>query len=605
MRTSRNLAILICVFYFRSESVSALPDQSCETFFCGPDIGGTLAGWLEWMSEGWSWDSKSNQNTPTTAPQQLPQSPTKDGGANKPYIDDVPSAQEDPIEIFVTAEEEDCKVNSNSPNFQSDAASQNLQYCSVATARLIWPTRCDDATQNTKTASIIGGMDNNFKTSKDPLCPLPGGVAFWLANITPSQSKALMQDATAVRAVTANRPYKNDDLRKVSSRAKYERQVLPAADYTKSRLRKRDRLTVVKQSPADPSLAFLSTTRRLPQGGTSNPRYTYSFFSYAGKGVRIYLIDSGLDYLNFEFDHFEDLNAELYPRLEWIFAEDVPAQKGDMDRDSHGTCLSSKIAGQYCGVAKEASLVMAKTSLSLGSFLDVLGKVVQQIQTRMDTWGWTVVNISAGWTFSDPSSDLSAIKMRDYIVALTNIYQVVIVVSAGPDHQNNYGNINTYPALLSLDHDIITVGAVRSTDNTNDQQGASSSYGQRYPWSRGGDALTVSAPGFGTCSTTNDVTLNDWEGASFAGAIVSGLVATFLSIPILHNYFVTQPSIPAAVRDYVEKMQRRRVQAQLAVWNGLENDDDDDDGLNNQEFGTGDPDDGSSPLWQWIPPLGI
>lgn len=596
MRTSRNLAILACVvFYFRSESVSALPDQSCESFICGPDIEGTLGGWLEWMTNGWPGDDKPNQNTPTTTPQQLPQSP-KDDGANKPYLDDVPSTQEDAIEIFVTAEE-DCKANSNSPNFQSDAASQNLQYCSVATARLIWPARCDDATQNIKTASIIGGMDNNFKTSKDPLCPLPGGVAFWLANITPSQSKALMQDAAAVRAVTANRPYKNDDLRKVSSSRANEGQVLPGADYPKkSRLRKRDRLTVVKQSPADPSLAFLSTTRRLPQGGgTSKPRYTYSFFSYAGKGVRIYLIDSGLDYLNFEFDHLEDLNAELYPRLEWIFAEDVPAQKGDMDRDSHGTCLSSKIAGKYCGVAKEASLVMAKTSLSLGSFLDALGKIIQHIQTRMDTWGWTVVNISAGWTFSDPSSDLNAIKMRDYIVALTTLYQVVIVVSAGPDHQNNYGNINTYPALLSLEHNIITVGAVRST-HINDQ---GASYGQRYPWSRGGNALTVSAPGFGTCSTTNDVTLNDWEGASFAGAVVSGLVATFLSIPILHNYFATQPSIPAAVRDYVEKMQRRRFQAQLAVWNGLE----DDDVRNNPEFGTGDPEDGSIPLWQWIPPL--
>lgn len=584
MRSSRILAILTFVFYFKSEPVSALPDESCESLFCGPDIGGTLSRWLDWMTEGSPWDDKPNSITPTIP--QLPSSP-KDDGANKPYLDNVPSTQEDPIEIFVTAEE-DCEADPNSPTSQIDAASQNLQYCNVATARLIWPAHCDDTTQNTKTASTIGGMDNNFKTSKDPLCPLSGGVAFWLANITPSQSKALMQDAAAVRAVTANRPYKND-LSKVYSRTS-KRQV-PAVDYQKSRLKKRDSLTVVKQSPADPSLAFLSTTRLPP--GTSKPRYTYSFFSYAGKGVRVYLIDSGLDYFNFEFDHLEDVNVELYPRLEWLFAEDVSAQKGDMDGEGHGTCISSKIAGKSCGVAKEASLVMAKTSLSLGSFLDVLGKVIQHIQTRMDTWGWTVVNISAGWTFLNPSSDPNVIKMRDYIATLTNDYQVVVVVSAGPDYQNNFGNINTYPALFSLDHSIITVGAVRSI-HTNDD---GASYGQRYPWSRGGNALTVSAPGFGTCSTTNDVTLNDWEGASFAGAVVSGLVATFLAIPVLHNYFATQASIPAAVRDYVEKMQRRRFQAQLAVWNGLESDD------VNPEFGTGDGDDGSSPLWQWIPPL--
>ena len=58
--------------------------------------------------------------------------------------------------------------------------------------------------------------------------------------------------------------------------------------------------------------------------------------------------------------------------------------KGDMDREGHGTCLSSKIAAKFSGVAKEASLILAKTTLSLGSFLDVLGKVAQHINTRID-----------------------------------------------------------------------------------------------------------------------------------------------------------------------------------------------------------------------------
>lgn len=575
MRSSRFLAILTCVFCFKSELVSALPDQSCETFFCGPDLGGTLAGWLEWMTGFPPWDDKPNSKTPPIP--QLPETPNDDG------------TQADPIELFVTAEE-DCKGDPNSPSSEGDATSQNLRNCDMATARLIWPARCDDTEQNTNTASILAGMDNHFKTSKDPLCPLQGGVAFWLANITPSQSKALMQDAAAVRAVTANRPYKYDDLSRVNSMVN-KRQV-PAADHQQSHLKKRDTLTVVKQSPADPSLAFLSTTQS-PQG-KSKSFSTYSSFSNAGKGVRVYLIDTGLDYLNSEFDHLDYQDVEVdYPHLEWIFAEDVPAQKGDMDREGHGTCLSSKITGKSCGVAKEASLIMAKTSLSLGSFLDVLGKVVQHIKTRMDTWGWTVVNIAAGWKFVDTSSDLSAMKMKDYIATLANVYQVVVVVSAGPDHQKNLGEINTYPALFSLDYDIITVGAVRSAE-MNDQ---GASYGQRYPWSRGGDALIVSAPGFGTCSTTNDVTLNDWEGASFAGAVVSGLVASFLSIPVLHSYFAAQASIPAAVRDYVEKMQRRRFQAQLAVWNGLESDD------VNSEFATGSGVDDSGPLWQWIPPF--
>lgn len=560
-----------------------MPGQDCETFFCGPDLGGTLVRWLDWMTDFST--SVDRPNSKTKPVPQFPKSPN-DGGANIPGLDNVPSTQADPIEVFVTTD--DCKADPNSASSEGEAASQNLRDCDVATARLIWPVRCDDAEQNTKTASTLAGMDNYFKTSKDPLCPLQGGVAFWLANITPAQSKALMQDPAAVRAVTANRPYKYDDLSKVNSRV--DKRQLPAADRQQSRLKRRDTLTVVKQSPADPSLAFLSTTQRLQ--GTLNSDSTYSYFSNAGKGVRVYLLDSGLDYLNAEFDHLDYIDIEIgSARLEWIYAEDVPAQKGDMDHEGHGTCLSSKIAGQSFGVAKEATLVMAKTNFSLGSFLDVLGKVVEHMKSRTDVWGWTVVSIAAGWTFMDPSNDVDTIKMKDYIATLANVYQAVVVVSAGPDYQNNFGNVNTYPALFSRDHDIITVGAVRST-HLNDQ---GASYGQRYPWSRGGDALIVSAPGFGACSTLNDDNIYDWEGASFAGAIVSGLVASFLSIPVLHNYFAAQASIPAAVRDYVEKMQRRRFQAQLAVWNGLESDD------INPEFSTNLGDDG--PLWQWIPPL--
>lgn len=315
MRSSRILPILASAFCFKSKSASALPDQSCDTFFCSPDLGGTLAGWLEWISDFSPWGDKPNSETLTIP--QLPQAPN-DGQKNTPGLGNVPSTQADPIELFVTAEE-DCKADPNSPGTQRVAASQSSRYCNVATARLIWPARCDDTKQNTKTARILGGMDNHFKTSEDPLCPLQGGVAFWLANITPSQSKALIQDSAAVRAVTANRPYKNDDVGWVNSRAN-NRQV-PAADHQQSHLKKRETLTVIKQSPADPSLAFLSTTHT-PQG-TLNSHSTYSFFSNAGKGVRVYLIDTGLDYLNSEFDHLDDVKDENnvfnHPRLEWIF----------------------------------------------------------------------------------------------------------------------------------------------------------------------------------------------------------------------------------------------------------------------------------------------
>lgn len=118
-----------------------------------------------------------------------------------------------------------------------------------------------------------------------------------------------------------------------------------------------------------------------------------------------------------------------------------------------------------------------------------------------------------------------------------------------------------YPALLAKDLDIITVGSVQARDGD--------SYGQIFPWSLSGEALSLSAPGNGYCAGLGSE-VHGAEGSSFAGAVVAGLVAYFLGIPELQAWFRQQKNLPGAMLGYVQGLSYKRFMAQESVWNGLE-----------------------------------
>lgn len=84
----------------------------------------------------------------------------------------------------------------------------------------------------------------------------------------------------------------------------------------------------------------------------------------------------------------------------------------------------------------------------------------------------------------------------------------------------------------------------------------------------GGKAITVRAPGNGSCSQKGR-SWGDWEGDGFAGADVTGLVAYFLSIPVLNNAFRAERSVSKAIRNYLKFMAYERYPGQASVWNGL------------------------------------
>lgn len=210
---------------------------------------------------------------------------------------------------------------------------------------------------------------------------------------------------------------------------------------------------------------------------------------------------------------------KLKKSIKWIYALDVATQTSDGDPDGHGTCTASKIGGPLFGVAKRPSIIIAKATPSVGSFIDILGKVLSAVQKRpFFGRAETVISITGGW-ISPSRTDADAIAIQTLMEELTIKCQAIVITHAGAaiGSQENYGEIAMYPAILAKDLDIITFGSVQSRDGD--------SYGQIFPWS-------LSAPGNGYCAGLGSE-VHGAEGSSFAGTVVAGLMACFFGIPEL------------------------------------------------------------------------
>lgn len=556
---SPSIIMTLLTYSIRLDShVSALPDRlmsrQCDTLFCPePDsLWNTLGIGAEWLLDTFL---RPAPDTTFDDRQQLPAPQYKNPPLSEPQIE---------LQVEGKSSGQDECQSSLDPNQVSPTENPDFSVCGKGSKQLIWPASCGDITQNGIIGKVLSEMDNQFITILDPLCPVKNGVAFWQARLTQEQITALRQDQIeAVRDITPNTPFKFGELMRGSLDQPDPAQQIPTPINQKRDRQLQNRLsplTVIKQADADMSLRFLSSAESL-----APPSSTYAYFSQAGAGVRVYIIDTGLDGLANDFIKKVGIR--------WINADDVPGFQRDEDRvTGHGTCMASKIAGEFYGVAKTASLIIVKISSFIGSFLDALGKIMEDLQQigKKASRGCTVINVSGTWPAPlGPQADSQpdAARMLKLIAKMVEEYEVVLVAQAGSSVgtvQAEYGDVDTWPALLSERYPIITVGAV-SSDN-NDPE-----YGKRFPWSLGGDAISVSAPGNGYCTELNG-NVGYSEGSSFAGAVVSGLVAYFLSIPQLNSYFRSLPAgtLPGVVRDYVKRLEYKRYQAQESVWGGLD-----------------------------------
>lgn len=384
---------------------------------------------------------------------------------------------------------------------------------------------------------LLKSLDSKLLTSTQPSCSVSDGVFFWAGAFTRDQINLIKSYQNVIAAVEPNEP-----LDRALSTIKKDKSFIPR-----------------------PSLQFISTAPGKEDSGT----YAYFLEEKPRAQVSVFLLDAGYASTNSEFKG---------TKVSWLYAEGT-AKYPEGDSTGHGTCMMSALLGDRFGVAKRAPhVVMTKISENSDSVLDALKKII----TLLTQWqvsghvvaGFTVIHLSSLWKRSGFLTDT---KLRALIEELVKDFQVVIVVAAGqdkpnkPDYWSADGNVYLVPATYSLDYDIITVGAVAASPKDDP-----AAHGIEYPWSHGGPAVTVHAPGNGRCAVDKIHKMEGFEdvtGTSIASAYTAGLVTYFLGLPDLGPHLRSaSPNIPKAVKEYVQRKAwaRNAAEPSPAIWNGID-----------------------------------
>jgi aqualysin 1 len=245
-----------------------------------------------------------------------------------------------------------------------------------------------------------------------------------------------------------------------------------------------------------------------------------------GRGVHVYVIDSGVRRTHREFDD----------RVEWVgdFVSGNPGSNQADDCDpppsqGHGTHVASIIAGRTFGVAPAARIHALR-------ILPCNGTTRTDIAAAIRAVDWVtahgvkpaVVNISAArWDTPDTALDEA---IRRSIRA-----GFVYVLSAG-----GAGDLGAFtPQRVA---EAITVASTSSAD-----QSANSEYGPRLTIFAPGVAI----PGAGNASDTATFTA---DGDSYASPIVAGVSALYLqNHPTVTNDDVKRAIVSAATHDVVTR----------------------------------------------------
>lgn len=217
-----------------------------------------------------------------------------------------------------------------------------------------------------------------------------------------------------------------------------------------------------------------------------------------GRGVRLALLDTGVDYLH------EDLKGRILKGKDLI-------EGGPFRLDTHGTALAGIVVARcgngrgICGVAPEAELLavrvcrpVAKGRLAAMTTTFVLSQGLDYAVSQRVR----AVNLSLG----GPRDPLVEELVREAFRKGT-----VIVAAAGDRGLRSYP---PYPAALP---EVIAVAAV-------DPRGEAYSQGVR------GDFIDLSAPGVDIISTSPGDGYGFFHGTSMAAAFVSGAVALLLQL---------------------------------------------------------------------------
>ena len=212
---------------------------------------------------------------------------------------------------------------------------------------------------------------------------------------------------------------------------------------------------------------------------------TYTYTS-TGKGVTVYVIDSGVEISHDEFTgRIRKLgDTTLTPR------------------DSHGTHVAGLVGGSLSGVAKEVQIVDVQATDANGEFptsnlLTAINNVLLD-----EVLGPKVVNMSLGGPADEP---------LDWAVEAMIADGIIVIVSAGND------GVDAGTQSPARVPDAITVAASDQTD-------------ARAAFSNFGSVVDAIAPGVDVLSAITGNSFGVMTGTSMSAPLVAGIAARYLEL---------------------------------------------------------------------------
>ncbi|KAI8327734.1 peptidase S8/S53 domain-containing protein [Chlamydoabsidia padenii] len=263
----------------------------------------------------------------------------------------------------------------------------------------------------------------------------------------------------------------------------------------------------------------------------------------AGKNVDIYIVDSGVDISNSDFEGRAIWGGNFVPG------------SPDNDENGHGTIIAGIAAGTSYGVAKQANIISVKCLKADGTgnvahIIEGLHYILGRIQSKPHP-SKAIINLSVVAGKSD--------SLNLAVDALTRA-GAIVVAAAGNYHEGDdpatRDACNYSPASAS------TVISVGSTDQKD----------QFAPFSKGGRCVTILAPGAAILSDTRSNTtessegLKTWySGTSYSAPHVSGVAALLLNQPGMQLNAVTQQLYSLATQDIIKNITQGQVLPLLPV----------------------------------------